>query len=201
MGTEYEHEVTPYFISARGAPPAPYLGIGIGASFPLSRPFLLPLRLPGFCCLWSQLLPLPGSLRSELLGLADAFSGRFCSCRCVEAAMISGWMIGGVLENARRRVRRGRSHRRGLLSNTACIRPPAVSTSPERTSFCSFLQVSFCWSRLVSARRRRWRRRRQSWRARSLMWFSALLTCSGGPNLDKSLSKSCLLRTRKRQCL
>lgn len=41
------------------------------------------------------------------------------------------------------------------------------------------LQVSFCWSSLVSARRRRWRRELRSWTAQSLMWSSVLLTCSG----------------------
>lgn len=49
-------------------------------------------------------------------------------------------------------------------------------------SVFTILQVSFCWSSPVWARRRRWRSERRSWRAPSLTWSSTLLTCSGWLN-------------------
>lgn len=49
-------------------------------------------------------------------------------------------------------------------------------------SVFTVLQVSFCWSSPVWARRRRWQRERRSWRALSLTWSSTLLTCSGWLN-------------------
>lgn len=64
--------------------------------------------------------------------------------------------------------------------------PNQLPSSKRRLTWMHFLlflpQVSFCWSRLVCARRRRWRRGRRSWRAQILMWSSARRTCSGGRN-------------------